>query len=89
LISPLQALELQMNQIKGALPSSIGDSLTELEYLWLGDNQLTGLVPSSYGKLTKLTDVVLSPNPFEKPLPVPKREETAVSYMQRCVKDHN
>nr|BAD19219.1 putative protein kinase Xa21 D, receptor type [Oryza sativa Japonica Group]BAD19603.1 putative protein kinase Xa21 D, receptor type [Oryza sativa Japonica Group] len=58
----LQALNLARNQIKGDIPSSIGNLSTNLQYLNLGVNHFVGVVPPSIGNLHGLTSLWLSKN---------------------------
>lgn len=49
----VQQLNLDMNNLKGTLPSSLG-KLTKLISFQMSDNQLTGSIPSSIGNLANL-----------------------------------
>lgn len=60
--SHLQFLTLDNNQLKGAIPKSVGKLSTELVRLHLGGNNLSGIVPSSLGSLGSLIDLDLSRN---------------------------
>ena len=61
-------LDLEFNNLRGALPSEIGD-LTSLEELRLNGNNLTGAIPSAIGNLTSLQGLSLSANSLSGAIP--------------------
>ncbi|GJM95582.1 hypothetical protein PR202_ga12342 [Eleusine coracana subsp. coracana] len=63
--SSLNVLALFQNQLKGELPSSVGNLSSQLQYLLLGQNELAGHVPSSIGNLQGLTSLGLDSNNFD------------------------
>ncbi|GJN34963.1 hypothetical protein PR202_gb23680 [Eleusine coracana subsp. coracana] len=63
--SSLNVLALFQNQLKGELPSSMGNLSSQLQYLLLGQNELAGHVPSSIGNLQGLTSLGLDSNNFD------------------------
>nr|AYE92795.1 CLV1 [Anthoceros agrestis] len=64
----LQRLILQINQLSGPIPDSIG-SCRSLEYLRLGHNQLNGTIPAALLGLTNLSFLELLDNHLEGPIP--------------------
>ena len=61
-------MNLQQNQLKGTIPSSIG-RLSELDTFWLPWNQLRGSIPSSIGNLRKMDDLDLRFNQLTGTIP--------------------
>ena len=61
-------LDLEFNNLRGVLPSEIGD-LTSLEELRLNGNNLTGAIPSAIGNLTSLQGLSLSANSLSGAIP--------------------
>ncbi len=61
-------LDLDLNNLRGELPSEIGD-LTSLEVLWLTLNNLTGAIPSEIGNLTSLEALNLDNNSLSGAIP--------------------
>ncbi|KAJ9566110.1 hypothetical protein OSB04_002076 [Centaurea solstitialis] len=60
--SKLQKLDLGSNQLRGMLPSSIGNLSSQLTLLDLSSNLLYGTLPSRIGNLVKLTEILLYSN---------------------------
>ncbi|XP_022929097.1 receptor-like protein 12 isoform X2 [Cucurbita moschata] len=60
----LTALDLSHNQIVGPIPTSIGDQMPNLKYLYLNGNLINDSLPLSLCKLKNLTEVDLSSNEF-------------------------
>ncbi|KAM3242245.1 hypothetical protein ACQJBY_054741 [Aegilops geniculata] len=62
--SLLQVLRFKNNQLKGAIPNSVGKLSPQLKLLHLGGNNLSGIIPLSLGSLGDLIDLDLSTNSF-------------------------
>ncbi|KAE8794683.1 LRR receptor-like kinase [Hordeum vulgare] len=60
----LKSLRFKNNQLKGAIPNSVGKLAPQLEILHLGGNNLSGIVPLSIGNLDGLIELDLSTNSF-------------------------
>ncbi|XP_057424252.1 receptor-like protein EIX1 isoform X2 [Lotus japonicus] len=60
-MSPYQKIDISNNNLKGEIPTEIGD-LFELVSLNLSRNNLTGKIPSNIGKLASLDSLDLSRN---------------------------
>ncbi|KDO48784.1 hypothetical protein CISIN_1g007680mg [Citrus sinensis] len=60
----MRILTLEGNQLSGRLPSTIGHSLPNIEYLLLTANNLTGTIPNSITNATKLIVLDLGFNSF-------------------------
>ena len=56
------------NNLIGQIPSSLG-SLSEVNFISLGNNSLTGSLPSSLGQLQNLTDLILRYNNLTGDIP--------------------
>jgi serine/threonine protein kinase len=67
--SKLQAIALDMNNLGGYVPSSIGNLSSELQILYLGTNQLSGVFPSSIAKLQNLIALSLENNQYIGSIP--------------------
>ena len=65
----VRQLYLSDNRLTGPMPSSLGDSLTNLTVLQLRDNRLSGPIPSSLGSLIDLTELDLTNNSLSGPIP--------------------
>jgi hypothetical protein len=65
----LERIELDNNNLSGAIPASIGD-LSNLQYLMLWHNQLTGSIPAELGGLSNLGWLLLSGNRLTGSIPV-------------------
>ena len=59
---------LHSNHLIGPVPRNLF-ALTNLKGLWLGGNHLSGEIHADIANLTKLLDLTLEPNDFEKPYP--------------------
>ena len=57
-------LDLSHNQIVGPIPTSIGDQMPNLQFLYLNHNLINDSLPLSFCKLKNLTEVDLSNNEF-------------------------
>ncbi|KAG6475245.1 receptor protein kinase TMK1-like [Zingiber officinale] len=88
----LEVLWLQSNDFSGPLPDF--SRLTNLAILELRDNQFSGTVPSSLTELKSLTNVTLTNNLLQGPLPVfpasvnldlkPESESFCLAKLGRC-----
>ena len=58
-----------MNQLVGLLPSSIGNWLPNLKFVYLWDNELYGIIPSSISNASKITELELGANNFFGSIP--------------------
>ena len=65
---PLFALDLAENRFTGSLPLELAN-LGALQELWLYSNTLIGDIPSELGVLTRMTDLNLEDNLFNKTIP--------------------
>ena len=65
----MQRLALELNQIDGNIPPSIG-LLSNLELLRLYNNSLTGSLPSELGLLRNLTILEVGGNSVNGPIPL-------------------
>ena len=63
-ISTITLSNLVGNQLTGYLPSTLGYSLLNLEFLALGINKLMGTIPNSITNASKLIGLDLSSNSF-------------------------
>ncbi|KAL4335456.1 hypothetical protein GQ457_07G015050 [Hibiscus cannabinus] len=74
----LEGLFLEMNELYGNIPSSIGECY-KLQIMWLSHNQFSGLIPKSIWNSTNLKYIYLHDNKLEGNLPpmtrAPKLEE--------------
>ena len=68
------------NNLTGQLPAELG-SLTNLEYLHLGNNNLTGPIPAELGNLTKLRWLRLEDNNLTGPLPATLGSLTKLTWL--------
>jgi len=68
------------NQLKGNLPSEIGQ-LTSLKELLLSDNQLTEEIPSTIGNLSLLFKLDLRDNNFSGSIPAKVGDVSALTYL--------
>ncbi|KAK3160361.1 hypothetical protein QOZ80_1BG0058510 [Eleusine coracana subsp. coracana] len=65
----LKTMRLRFNQLRGCVPSEIGNKLMGLKILTLGDNKLTGAIPTSLGNLSSLVTLELAYNQLEGTIP--------------------
>ncbi|KAI8905413.1 hypothetical protein EDD86DRAFT_211441 [Gorgonomyces haynaldii] len=68
LLTALEWLHLERNQLSGPIPSSIG-TLTQLTSLHLNNNQLSGSIPAELGNITTLQTLYLFNNQLSGPIP--------------------
>ncbi|KAL3685473.1 hypothetical protein R1sor_003495 [Riccia sorocarpa] len=68
-LTQLTILNLNSNNLVGAIPNCIGTSLTQLEQLDLGFNSFTGSIPLTLTSLTKLQFLNLEHNKFSGSIP--------------------
>ncbi|KAK9199013.1 hypothetical protein WN944_014200 [Citrus x changshan-huyou] len=68
-ISTITLSNLVGNQLTGYLPSTLGYSLLNLEFLALGINKLMGTIPNSITNASKLIGLDLSSNSFSGLIP--------------------
>lgn len=71
-LEELYHLDLSFNQLTGDCPDVIGDELTNLSYLFLGDNSLAltgGTIPDHLQSLTNLRELSLGSLMLEGPIP--------------------
>ena len=66
-LDQMEQLSLCGNQLSGSIPD-LG-RLSELQLLRLWNNQLSGEIPASLSKLTNLTNLDISRNNFDGPIP--------------------
>ena len=65
----VRSIDLEFNNLKGTLPSSLG-KLSELNYFNLNGNRLlTGSIPPEFGNLTKLSSFILSQDALTGSIP--------------------
>ncbi len=64
-------IDLTANELKGAIPSSIGYYFSKLSSLKLADNKLSGAIPSSLGHLSQLQTLALNNNQLNGSIPSP------------------
>lgn len=69
-ISSLESVDMTSNNFSGTLPSTMGNNLSNLEYLFLNNNSLTGNIPESISNSSKLITISLHSNKFGGPIPV-------------------
>ena len=67
-LTNLEELDLDGNQLSGAIPSELG-SLSSLEQLILHSNQLSGAIPSELGSLSNLVELRLHSNQLSGSIP--------------------
>ncbi|KAL6842194.1 hypothetical protein ACP4OV_028173 [Aristida adscensionis] len=84
--SSLKKLSLWKNQLKGELPSSVGNLSSGFQVLLLGMNELSGSVPSSIGNLQGLTYLVLEFNNFDSDI---SEWVGNFKYMEKLFLSHN
>ncbi len=75
------ALNLQVNNLAGPLPTEIGN-LTMLNNLGMLGNQLSGSIPTSIGNLTNLESLELSENQLTGTIPASIGNLTNLSHIQ-------
>ncbi|XP_034696200.1 receptor-like protein EIX1 isoform X2 [Vitis riparia] len=61
-IKGLYLLDLSHNKFSGPIPLSRGESMLDLNYLFLSKNQITGTIPDSIGHITSLQVIDFSRN---------------------------
>ncbi|GMH12230.1 hypothetical protein Nepgr_014071 [Nepenthes gracilis] len=67
--SSLQGLDVGDSNLRGGLPSSIGNLSSTFQMLSAGDNQISGAIPSGIGNLISLTWLALDRNSLEGEIP--------------------
>jgi Leucine-rich repeat (LRR) protein len=60
--SKLSMLALDGNNLKGRIPSSIGNLSNSLKFLWLSSNKISGPIPPEIGNLNSLTSLYMGSN---------------------------
>lgn len=60
--SRLTMLTLDVNNLKGKLPSSIGNLSNSLHKLWLNSNEISGPIPPEIGNLKSLRSLYMGDN---------------------------
>lgn len=68
-ISTLRIISMIRNNLSGTLPSTMGQRLPNLEYLYLYINNLTGKIPDSISNSSKLIEITLQLNKLTGPIP--------------------
>ena len=68
-LSKLLGLSITINNFSGVVPSSIGNSLPDLQAINLADNFFNGHVPSSLTNASKLNSIDISSNKFTGVVP--------------------
>nr|ABN10013.1 Xa21-like protein [Triticum turgidum] len=68
--SSLFIVDLQLNNLSGILPNSIGNLSQKLETLQVGGNQISGHIPSDIGKLSNLRKLFLFQNRYHGEIPL-------------------
>ncbi|KAE8800296.1 putative receptor kinase [Hordeum vulgare] len=67
--SSLLLVNLQLNNLSGILPNSIGNLSQKLEGLRVGGNQIAGLIPTGIGRYLKLAILEFADNRFTGTIP--------------------
>ncbi|KAM3405042.1 hypothetical protein ACQJBY_007872 [Aegilops geniculata] len=67
--SNLFVVDLQLNNLSGILPNSIGNLSRKLETLQVGGNQISGHIPTGIGRYYKLTKLEFADNLFTGTIP--------------------
>uniref|UniRef100_A0A0E0JX91 Receptor kinase-like protein Xa21 n=1 Tax=Oryza punctata TaxID=4537 RepID=A0A0E0JX91_ORYPU len=65
----LKKLFLDGNDLRGSLPSSVGNLPSQLNWLWLRQNKLSGTIPPEIGNLRSLTILYMDNNLFSGSIP--------------------
>jgi Leucine-rich repeat (LRR) protein len=74
-------MDLQVNNLKGTIPSSLG-SMTKLTGLALRANNLKGTIPSSVASMTELTYLWLDSNNLKGTIPSSVASMTKLSNIE-------
>ncbi|KAM0023610.1 putative protein kinase RLK-Pelle-LRR-XII-1 family [Helianthus debilis subsp. tardiflorus] len=79
----LEVIDIDMNQLGGVLPNSLGNFSSKLSYLALDSNHLSGSIPSSIGNLLGLNSFSLSENNFTGLIPesIGKLQNLQILYL--------
>ncbi|KAF5771133.1 putative protein kinase RLK-Pelle-LRR-XII-1 family [Helianthus annuus] len=79
----LEVIDIDMNQLGGVLPNSLGNFSSKLSYLALDSNHLSGSIPSSIGNLLGLNSFSLSENNFTGLIPesIAKLQNLQILYL--------
>ncbi|XBJ11355.1 hypothetical protein VPH35_016062 [Triticum aestivum] len=67
--SNLFVVDLQLNNLSGILPNSIGNLSQKLETVQVGGNQISGHIPTGIGRYYKLTKLEFADNLFTGTIP--------------------
>ncbi|WJZ95612.1 hypothetical protein VitviT2T_014368 [Vitis vinifera] len=68
-IKGVYLLDLSHNKFFGPIPLSRGESMLDLNYLFLSENQITGTIPDSIGQITSLQIIDFSRNNLTGSIP--------------------
>ncbi|KAL6312466.1 hypothetical protein AAG906_021682 [Vitis piasezkii] len=68
-IKGVYLLDLSYNKFSGPIPLSRGESMLDLNYLFLSKNQITGTIPDSIGHITSLQVIDFSRNNLTGSIP--------------------
>nr|XP_043633703.1 putative receptor-like protein kinase At3g47110 [Erigeron canadensis] len=81
--SNLELLELEGSQLRGVLPSLLGNFSSKLYYLGMSSNYISGSLPSSIGNLLGLTTLSLTINNFNGIIPesIGKLQSLQILYL--------
>ncbi|GJU85407.1 kinase-like domain-containing protein, partial [Tanacetum coccineum] len=80
-LSILVNISLSENQLRGSLPSEIGNQLPNLELLQLRDNELIGVLPPSISNCSKLRYLEMSNNNFSGKLTIDFSKQRDISFI--------
>jgi len=84
--SSLSILDVNTNSLRMALPSTIGDTLPNLQALGLNNNKFHGQIPASLGNPPYLSIIQLNSNYFTGPIPSSLGN---LSYLRKLILDQN
>jgi Leucine-rich repeat (LRR) protein len=68
--SNLQILDLEQNNLEGALPVTIANISKELKWITIGRNKIVGTIPSGLAVFQKLTKLLLADSLFTGTIPL-------------------
>ena len=69
LLTSLQKLKMNSNQLYGTFPSAIGTALSRIETIQISENQLSGQLPDELGGLENLSVILFFSNLFTGSIP--------------------